>query len=313
MCLPYPVLLRREGGLSSREFNFRRNLFIIMQEISTDIYIEDSFPGVTLGAIICPHGQILIDAPFRAEDVRTWRSALLTLGTADRTLVNLDGHVDRTLGVRGMDCTVVAHQKVSEIFHARPVTFKAQTPETGADWEKFEGLGSIRWSPPEITFTHELSIYWEPFSVVFEYHGGSSVGATWVHLPDEKVLFVGDAVTPHQPPYLGCSDLPIWLANLKELLLPRWQEYLIIGGRGGLITKDEIQAQVAYLGKAAQALEFIAASGEDDAVAEVIPSLLSDFHFPADMREHYRRRLEWGLNQYIQRHEIKNGAEIVEE
>ena len=77
-----------------------------MQELAHHVYIETGYAGVTLGAINWSHGLVLIDAPFRAEDARSWRSALLNLGGGvDRLLVNLDAHFDRTLGVRAMDCT----------------------------------------------------------------------------------------------------------------------------------------------------------------------------------------------------------------
>ena len=41
-----------------------------MQEISPKVFIETSYPGVTLGAIDWTHGLILVDAPFRPEDIR---------------------------------------------------------------------------------------------------------------------------------------------------------------------------------------------------------------------------------------------------
>ena len=70
-----------------------------MQEIVPNVYIETGYAGVTLGAINWPHGLVLIDAPFRPEDTRSWRSALLNLGGGvDRVLVQLDAHPDRTLG-----------------------------------------------------------------------------------------------------------------------------------------------------------------------------------------------------------------------
>ena len=59
----------------------------------------------------------------------------------ERVLVTLDSHPDRTLGVRGMDCTVIAHEKTAQAFHNRPNTFKAQGDETGANWEAIPGLG----------------------------------------------------------------------------------------------------------------------------------------------------------------------------
>ena len=98
-----------------------------MQEIAPHVYIEPGYAGVTLGAINWPHGLILLDSPFRQEDTRSWRSALLNLGSgAERMLVNLDAHFDRTLGTRAMDCTVVGHEKMAQAFRNRPVTFKTQ-------------------------------------------------------------------------------------------------------------------------------------------------------------------------------------------
>ena len=62
-----------------------------MQELAENIYIEDEYAGVTLGAINLPHGLIQIDAPPSPEDSRTWRATLLNLGGGvERVLVNLD-------------------------------------------------------------------------------------------------------------------------------------------------------------------------------------------------------------------------------
>ena len=80
-----------------------------MREISKDIYIETKFSGVVVGAINSPRGLILIDAPFRIEEVKEWRNALIDIyDSAERVLVNLDTHLDRTLGVKGMDSAVIA-------------------------------------------------------------------------------------------------------------------------------------------------------------------------------------------------------------
>ena len=50
-----------------------------MHQIAPGIYIEDTFAGVTLGALIQPHGTVMVDAPLRAEDARSWRSSLTNL------------------------------------------------------------------------------------------------------------------------------------------------------------------------------------------------------------------------------------------
>src|SRR3990172_4940936 len=104
-----------------------------MHQIEPGIYYEDSFPGVTLGALIFSHGIIMIDAPLRAEDARSWRSTLNSMGSsANRVLVNLDAHLDRTLGARALDATIIAHLRTAQVFRNRPTIFKGHTLESGA-------------------------------------------------------------------------------------------------------------------------------------------------------------------------------------
>jgi hypothetical protein len=96
-----------------------------MQQITRNIYFEDGYLGVTVGALVLPHGLILIDAPLRAEDSRSWRSALINQrGGSNKLLINLDAHPDRTLGTRALDCTIIAHQKTALVFRNRPTIFK---------------------------------------------------------------------------------------------------------------------------------------------------------------------------------------------
>ena len=104
-----------------------------MEAIADNVYIEDKYVGVTLGVITQPRGLIQIDAPPSPEDGRTWRASMMGMGSGpERVLINLDAHPDRTLGVRAMDCTVIAHEKTALAFRNRPNTFKAQGDETGS-------------------------------------------------------------------------------------------------------------------------------------------------------------------------------------
>jgi glyoxylase-like metal-dependent hydrolase (beta-lactamase superfamily II) len=275
-----------------------------MQEIAPHVYIENSYAGVTLGAISLSLGLVLFDSPFRQEDTRSWRSGLLNLGGGvDRVLVNLDAHFDRTLGTRAMDCTVAGHEKMAQAFRNRPVTFKTQASETGAEWEQYNGLGSIRWSPPEITFTERMQIYWDDDPVALESHPGPGTGAIWAILPGSQVIFVGDAVVANQPPFLANADLPAWITALQRLLEPQYQNYLLVSGRGGLVTHDQARDQVRFLEKVHNQLESLAK--QNAAVEEVIAltsGLLKEFE-PAGQRQiQYQQRLQWGLRQYYLRH-----------
>ena len=201
-----------------------------MDIISKNVYIEERFLGVTLGVIVQPRGLIQIDAPPAPEDGRAWRASLMGMGDGhERVLINLDSHPDRTLGVRMMDCTVIAHEQTARAFQNRPNTFKAQGDETGANWEAIPGLGSVRWAPPEISFVSTMSLHWGDMPVILESHPGPTEGAIWVILPEEKVVFVGDAVLKGQPPFLAHADIPVWLEALDYLQGGNFKGYMVIG------------------------------------------------------------------------------------
>lgn len=286
-----------------------------MQEIAPKIYIETTYPGVTLGAITRSHGLILIDSPIRQEDARAWRSALLNLGGGvDRMLIILDGHYDRTVGVRNMDCTVVGHTRLLDIYRSRPVTFKAQGSETGAEWEQQSNLGSIRWASPEITFTDQLTIDWDDSPIVLQHRPGPSSAAIWVELVKDKALFVGDLVTPGQPPFLASADLPLWIEQLNTLMGKNYKNYWIISGRGGLVAGEEVRKQLKFLEKAHHQIETLAAKkSRPEEVQLLANSLASSFSTPPEQKEVFRQRLRYGLyHYYVRRYWPEESAALEE-
>jgi glyoxylase-like metal-dependent hydrolase (beta-lactamase superfamily II) len=274
-----------------------------MQEITSNVHIEDQFPGVVLGVITTPRGLIQIDAPSSPEDARSWRAALMNLGGGmERVLVNLDAHPDRTLGARAMDCIVIAHEKTSLTFRTRPSTFKAQGEETGADWESIAGLGSVRWAPPEISFLDQMTLHWADNPVVLEHHPGPANGAIWVKLPAEKVVFIGDAVLKNQPPFLAGANLKPWLASLEILLEGGYKGYTFISSRGGVVTNTHIKAQYDFLKHVHDKLEKITTKKPNPAAAEkLVTSLLTWFKAPAARQKQYAQRLRYGLLHYNSR------------
>ena len=279
-----------------------------MQEIAPHIFIETSYSGVTLGAIGWDHCLILIDSPFKAEDARAWRTNLLNLGnSSERLLINLDAHVDRTLGVRAMECTIVGNEEIAEAFRSRPLTFKAQSGESGAEWEFHDGISNTRWAPPDITFTQDLIIHWEESSIILEKWPGAGVGSICIRLPIEKIIFIGDMVTPSQPPFLAEADLPSWIDSLTKLSQPLFNDYIIVSGRGGVIRQNDVKLQLRFLQKVQQKIENLASKTTLlESIDHIIPDLLSDFNFPNQRKSQFQRRLQFGLKQNFLHHFVQN-------
>jgi len=275
-----------------------------MEAIGQNVFVENQYSGVTLGVISQPRGLIQIDAPPSPEDGRAWRAALMNLnGGPERVLVNLDSHPDRTLGVRAMDCTVIAHEKTAQIFRSRPSAFKAQSEDSGADWEVIAGLGGIRWVQPEISFTHNLILHWGNTPVLLESHPGPSAGSIWVILPEEKIVFVGDAVVKNQPPFLANADLPAWLEALDLLQRKPYRDYTIVSGRGGVLQTDLVKSQADFLKELLKKLEKLAAKqSPPEAVEGLAHEMAANFKASGAHSKQYSQRLQYGLQRYYSRH-----------
>ena len=280
-----------------------------MQAIANQVYIEEQYPGVTLGVIALPHGLIQIDAPPAPEDARSWRAALLGLNSGvERLLINIDGHPDRTLGARAMECTIVAHEKTAETFRNRPNTFKAQGEETGSDWESVVGLGSVRWAPPEISFTSCMSIQWSNFPVILEHHAGPTAGSIWVILPEAKVVFVGDLVVKDQPPFVASANLAEWAKSLN-LLQTDYEDYTLISGRSGVVSILDAKAQFKQISSLHEQLNALAQKqAGPDAIENLIQPILTSIKIPVEKHKQYHQRLAHGLRHYYARHYRSSGV-----
>jgi glyoxylase-like metal-dependent hydrolase (beta-lactamase superfamily II) len=268
-----------------------------MKKILTGIYTENAYPGVTVGALVFPTGTILIDSPILPDDGRAWLKALHEEGGGDnRLLVNLDSHPDRTLGVRAMEATVVAHEAVKKVFEQRPSIFKAQVSESGSEWETCTGLSGLRWMPPNVAFTEQTQLHWGEEEVFVEHHPGPETGASWVLLPERKVVFIGDAVPVKQPPFLAKADPEAWIETLDHLLSSTFKGYKIISSRGGLVKESDIRSTRKFLVNVHKQLQRLARrKTPPQATEKLVDKLLISFESPAKYRNFYAQRLKYGL------------------
>lgn len=275
-----------------------------MKEIASGIYIEDSFPGVLLGAVIMPKGTLMIDSPPRPDDGRSWQAALRSMGTGtSRLLLNLDSHPDRTLGNRAMDSTVLAHERTVAIFENRSAIFKAQIQESGSEWENCSGLSGIRWLTPNLFYTDHTVINWSDDEILIEHHPGPEPGASWVVVPSREIVFVGDAVVIDQPPFLENADIPTWLDTLEVLGSNEYKNYTIISGRGGEVLESHIREQKRFLRDVQKRIERLGRREVDPEETEkLVPKLLPSFDFPDKYQTIYSQRLRYGLYHYYVNH-----------
>ena len=275
-----------------------------MQEITDGIYYQNAYGGVTLGAVILPGGTLLIDSPLIPDEARSWKSILLTQSRGThRLLVNLDEHIDRTLGNRYMDFTSLAHTEVSQAYESRSAVFKGQSYDTGSEWEKYPEIIGSRWIQPNITFKDHLQLHWGPDEIHLGHHPGPTPGAIWVEIPSKKVVFIGDAVIEDQPPFLAVADIPAWLETIKLLRSKQYNSYTIISGRSGQISDEAIRDQYELLKAILDQLETLAQRDlTPEGTQKLIPALLSKINYPPKYADFFSKRLRYGLHHYYQNH-----------
>lgn len=275
-----------------------------MRKIKADIYLESTYAGVDVGAVLLERGTVLIDAPLKPDDGRAWLAALEQQGAhPTRILVNLDAHPDRTLGAQILEAEVVAQREAARQFQHRSAIFKALKQETGAEWEQLSGLSGLRWVPPRAVYSEQMSLRLGESEVRVEYRPGPSIGASWVILPEAKVVFIGDAVVVKQAPFLAQAHIPAWVDSLDVLLSKDFKGYRIICGRGGVLSPTAVRAQRRFLkdveGRLGRLAKRKAAAKEAEKLA---PKLLEKYKYPKKYEGLYGQRLRHGLRQYYERH-----------
>lgn len=275
-----------------------------MRKITRSVFFENSYGGVSVGAFLFPEHTVLVDAPLHPENSRAWLADLHQAGASPRrTLVYLDAHLDRTLGAQTLQAGVVAHEEIARQMSRRAAVFKTLRQESGSHWESTPGLTGLRLMMPELTFSHTAQLHFEGGHLQLEARNGVAPGACWLIAPQEQVLFVGDALTLNEPPFLGLADIPAWLEQLEELQSRQYKDFTIIAGRGGKAEPRYIKQMHAWLKDAHTRVRTASRGRHADAEMEKLAARYADrFRPSAKARTQYIQRLQFGMQEYANRH-----------
>lgn len=275
-----------------------------MEEIAENVFIEESYPRVVLGVLKLDHGLLVVDSPFRLEDVLSWQSKLSHMGGGmERLLVLLDAHIDRSMTIRAMETNVLSHENVNEIIHTRIAASNNQNLEIGPDWTHKEFPVGFRCFNPQMTFSEEVLIHWDEKPIVVSHKPGAHIAGAWLVDDAKKVVFIGDSVVIEQPPFLAMADLDPWIAEISWLQTDRFKNFTIVSSRNGVIKPDSIRKMGSFLSKTKELVDDLA--GEEaplDGIPELASQLLIKLDYDIQYHDRYLNRLTWGLEQYFKRH-----------
>ena len=280
-----------------------------MKEIAPNVFIKTAYKGVTVGAIRTPEGVVMIDVPLVIKDIQSWQTTCARSGTgSSRLLVLLDDHPDRSAGARNNRYPIITQVNTATALASRPSITKMQGLETGAIWETIPEIFTMDWPHPEITFTNSISINWGEKPIVIEHHPGPTAGSSWVILPDLKTIFIGDAVTPGQPPFLSSAEINSWILSLDILKSTKFKDFIMISGRAALIVKEDIRQSQRFLKKVLRKFDKLySQKAEITKVQESGASFINEFN-PKNKSEKdlFAARLSYGFSKYyINNYSIK--------
>jgi cyclase len=278
-----------------------------MQKLAGNTYVETSYSGVTVGAVVTRAGIICIDTPTRPSDARAWRTRLEALSARPILyVINTDHHRDRVLGNQWMEAPVIAHESVAERMRLYPEVVKSGGYDVAADYDLMRELAGVRIVSPQITFSKELTLLKGEREIVVRHMAGHSPGAAWVLLPDSGVVFTGDSVVVDTHPRLAEADFESWMQNLAELRKARYPAKTIVPGRGKPTNKEGVKYTVDYLRSARKKLEaLVRGSRSRSESSSIAHELVKHFPVPDSQRELVTRRVRAEVELW---YDVKKGA-----
>lgn len=268
-----------------------------MQKLAKNIYVESSFPGVTVGAVVTSEGIICIDTPTHPADAHRWRLKLAQLSQKPiQFIINLDHHRDRLLNNHWFEAPVIAHEATSERLRLLPELFKTGLSQADGNDSSATDLAGARLIQPQVTFADRMTLVKDGREIRLVHRPGSAPGAIWVEFPAEHIVFTGEAVTRGVPPLIQESDLNAWVETLAEVQKKKFTAKVFVPGRGSPTDKKGVKAAEDFLKAARRKVEgLLRGKKPRTEAAAIAEDLLEYFNVPAARRDHYTRRLRLGV------------------
>ena len=252
-----------------------------MQEIAPNVFIDNNSLGLVTGVIRTDAGSVLVDSPSRHDDARSWRSGTAKLVMGDpKFLISLDTNYDRILSAKGTECVIISQANAITASRGKSTAAKF-LDESQSETETHEQQSSnlFRWIPPEIVFEDSLSLHLGNIQIELEHHSGSNIAGVWVNLPQQKIVFIGDAVLVNQPPFLAYANLAVWQQDLELLASREYKGFQIISSRSGVVSTDQVRDMRRLIDSIANLMEpLVTGSADLDAYHQLIPKIMKQIN-----------------------------------
>jgi glyoxylase-like metal-dependent hydrolase (beta-lactamase superfamily II) len=285
-----------------------------MEELAPNIFVETSYEGVNVGAIVTKGGIICIDAPSYPRDARHWVTRLSQLNPRPiKFAILTNAHGDRILNTRWLDAPIVAHEKAAEKLNNYDKRYPQHLLESLAQRNFMAGKELVN-GPVDraaISFNTIITIIAGEYHLILSHNPGPSPGNAWVYIPETDILFTGDSVSVDTPPIISDLCVTKWLKSLTETLNNFDVQYLV-PGRGSVSSPDQaVPPLIDYLTYIEENIrQLILEDKKREAAIFLEGKLLAMYPTDDLSQEWLQKQIRLGLERAY--NEIKSTMEVVQ-
>jgi len=221
-----------------------------MEQITPNVYVETKRRGCNPGIVFTSEGSVFIDTAQLITDLLEQREFAKKRGPI-RYLINTEGHIDHIFGNHWFtgETTVIGHEQLNDLFWT--VAGELDCYDYSLDVIERQDADMLHLMPsreeyvvnrPQITFSERMELIVGDTQFHLYHTPGHSPSQICVHVPKEKVLFVGDTIFSECQTWLHSAEIDLLLETLDFLESLDDVEW-IVPGHGPVVKKDYIATQ----------------------------------------------------------------------
>ena len=224
-----------------------------MQKLTENVYTETEIRGCNPSIVFTDEGAVFIDTA-------QWIGPLLKMIEFAESkgpvkyLINTEGHIDHIFGNHWFagKCPVIGQKNLPDMFWT--VAGDMECYEYSVDVLKRQEPEKLHLMPgkedyivnkPQITFGDFMSFKLGKHTFDLYHTPGHSDCQVAVHVPEERVVFVGDTVFSHCQIWLHSADIDPLIKSLH--FIESLDVDYIVPGHGPVVDKSYIKEQLSFI------------------------------------------------------------------
>ncbi|PKM61235.1 MAG: MBL fold metallo-hydrolase [Firmicutes bacterium HGW-Firmicutes-4] len=258
-----------------------------MEKLTPNVYTETKIRGCNPSIVFTSEGSVFIDTAQILTDLLEMIAFAEEKGPI-KYMINTEPHIDHIFGNHWFagKCPVIGHEAIDKDFFLVPgemdgydYSVDVLTRQDPKGLPLMPSREDYIINKPQITFSKDMSMKVGDHTFNLYHTPGHSDSQIAVHVPEERVVFVGDTIF---------SDCQTWLhsANIDELIASLKFIYTldvdyIVPGHGPVVKKSYILKQIGFI------YEWLAAVangiGKEWSVEECVEKISFKDRFPVDI------------------------------